>query len=66
MRPVHARRRLALRRETLAELTPAELAGVEGAANAQISHPNIVCVIKDYSRDFACTANCLTSECPPS
>lgn len=56
------RRTLALKRESLAELTPAELAGVEGGAY-QISHPNIVCVIRDYTRDFACTANCLTSDC---
>ena len=48
------KRTLSLRRESLTELTTAELAGVNGAAGAQISRPHPVCARLYYTNALSC------------
>jgi len=57
-----SKRRLTLRRETLSELQPNELASVVGA---QISAPHPVCLLTSiqYSQCYSCGIAC-THDCP--
>ena len=58
-----SKRRLTLRRETLAELETDELGSVVGA----ISAPHVACVILSiqYSQCYSCGIAC-TYDCPPT
>lgn len=57
------RRRLSLRRESLADLTPGELVGVNGAAY-EASTPNLLCRTLEPSGEYMCTWQPTRCLCP--
>jgi len=56
------KRTLSLKRESLAELTPDQLAGVNGGL--PISLPNVICAVLEPSGRFQCTWNPTYCVCP--
>lgn len=58
-------RSLSLKRETLSDLTPDQLAGVNGArGDAPISLPNVICAALEPSGQYQCTWQPTRCICP--